>query len=76
MHGELVRKKIRIAFVDNLIFKLHQRIFDWKESFKSVQNLNFRQTELLFFSQPFLIVLALLNNGETCKKPQTNTEFV
>ena len=70
MHGELVRQKIRIAFVDDVIFKLYERIFDWKESFKSMQNLNFRRTQLSFFSQLFLIDLALLNNGKTWKKTQ------
>ena len=64
-----------IAFVDNLIFKLNERIFDWKESFKSVQNLNVRQTELSFSSQLFVIVLALLNNGETWKKQKKQKKY-
>ena len=41
-----------------------------------MQNLNFRRTELSFFSQLFLIVLALLNNGKTWKKTETNNDFV
>ena len=64
-----------IVFVDNLIFKLNERIFDWKESFKSVQNLNVRQTELSFSSQLFVIVLALLNNGETWKKQKKQKKY-
>ena len=56
--------------------ELHERILDWKKSFKSIKNLNFKQTELSFFSQLFLIVLALLNNEENWKKTKQNKHWI